>query len=150
VLAMRDARARGTANRGLFTERRCNGLHFAAVLVVAVSAATLVGCAEYPCDDFDISPTASKDTARGSRARLPLPDRALLTAQPEPDCEVKATAPDAAKGAEQSDPKASLALRIKLEYERECYRKAEMRVRDRLKRLQASMAEIIRARFEPE
>jgi hypothetical protein len=153
VLAMRDARARcrATASRGLFIragERRCKGLHHAAVLVIAVCAATLVGCAEYPYDDYDISPTASKNTERGSRARMP--DRALLTAQPEPDCEVKPTASDAAKSAEQSDPKVGLALRIKLEYEKECYRKAEVRVRDRLKRLQASTAELIRAekRFE--
>jgi hypothetical protein len=34
---------------------------------------------------------------------------------------------------------------IKLEYERECYRKAEIRVRDRLKRLQAAAAETIKA-----
>ena len=147
---MRNARARcsATASRGLFIradERRCKGLHFAAVVVIAVCGATLVGCAEYPYDDYDMSPTASINTARRSRTRIPLPDRALLTAQPEPDCEVKPTAPDAAKSAEPSDPNADLALRIKLDYERECYRKAEMRVRDRLKRLQASTAETIKA-----
>jgi hypothetical protein len=42
------------------------------------------------------------------------------------------------------DANVDLALRIKLEYERECYRQAEMRVRDRLKLLQASTAQTIR------
>jgi hypothetical protein len=36
------------------------------------------------------------------------------------------------------DANADLALRIKLEYERECYRQAEVRMRDRVKQLQTS------------
>ena len=43
-----------------------------------------------------------------------------------------------------------LALRIRLEYERECYRKAEMRVRVQLEQLQASTAETIKAVTEHE
>jgi hypothetical protein len=40
---------------------------------------------------------------------------------------------------------AELALRIKLEYERECYRQAEMRVRERLHQLQSSIGETVKS-----
>jgi hypothetical protein len=40
---------------------------------------------------------------------------------------------------------AELALRIKLEYERECYRQAEMRVRQRLHQLQSSVGETVKS-----
>jgi hypothetical protein len=40
---------------------------------------------------------------------------------------------------------AELALRIKLEYERECYRQAEMRVRQRLHLLQSSVGETVKS-----
>jgi hypothetical protein len=43
------------------------------------------------------------------------------------------------------DRNADLALRIKLQYERECYRQAEMRVRDRLRQLQSSVSETIKS-----
>jgi hypothetical protein len=43
------------------------------------------------------------------------------------------------------DRNAELALRIKLEYERECYRQAEIRVRDRLRQLQGSVSESIKS-----
>jgi hypothetical protein len=44
-----------------------------------------------------------------------------------------------------ADRSAELALRIKLEYERECYRQAEKRVRDRLRQLQGSVSETIKS-----
>jgi len=40
---------------------------------------------------------------------------------------------------------ASLALRIKLEYERECYRQAELRTRNRLRQLQESVGATVKA-----
>jgi hypothetical protein len=53
---------------------------------------------------------------------------------------------------EPPDRNAELALRVKLEYERECYRQAEARVRDRLRQLQGSVGETIKAinRAEPQ
>jgi hypothetical protein len=44
-----------------------------------------------------------------------------------------------------ADRNAELAVRIKLEYERECYRQAEIRVRDRLRQLQGSVSETIKS-----
>jgi len=142
------AQSRATASRRLFIgpgERERGYLHLRAVLTPVVCAATLVGCAECLDDIYVMSPTEPINTARESRTRIPLPDQALLTTQPEPDCEAKPTAPDAAKSEQPSDPNADLALRIKLEYERECYRRAEMRVRERLQRLQSSTANTIKA-----
>jgi hypothetical protein len=40
----------------------------------------------------------------------------------------------------QADPNLSLAQRIKLEYERDCFRRAEMRTRERLLKLQQAVA----------
>ena len=39
----------------------------------------------------------------------------------------------------QSDPNKELATRIRLEYDRECYKQAEKRVRSQLERLQAEL-----------
>jgi len=114
------------------------------LLVVGFGALALVGCAEV-FDAFAQSSTASAGSSRKEPgARVPLPDRELLAAQPEPDCEVKSTTSDGEKSGVQTDPNADLALRIRLEYERECYRKAEMRARARLEQLQASTAETIK------
>jgi len=43
-----------------------------------------------------------------------------------------------------ADRDVELAARIKLEYERECYRQAELRVRERLRQLQSSVGETIK------
>ena len=117
---------------------------FVSPLTFAVCAATLAGCAEGPYDDYHRVPT-SMNTARRSATRIPLPDRALLTAQPAPDCEGKPATPDADTSTQPSDPNADLAFRIKLEYERECYRQGEIRARDRLRGLQESTAETVKA-----
>jgi TPR repeat protein len=55
-----------------------------------------------------------------------IPDQPLLAPQPEPDCEFKTTDANANE-------------RQKLDYERQCYRHAEMIVRGRLKLLQDSI-----------
>jgi hypothetical protein len=70
----------------------------------------------------------------GARSAIPLPDRTLLAPPAEFDCEFK-TAGTGAEG----------ALRIKLDYERQCYRHAEMIARDRLQRLQIAAGETIKA-----
>jgi hypothetical protein len=86
----------------------------------------------------------------GARTLIPLPNRALLTPPAEFNCELKAASPDEAPG--QSSPglppaqaDADTALRAKLDYERQCYRHAEMILRDRLLLLQARAGETIRA-----
>ena len=45
----------------------------------------------------------------------------------------------------QADPNATLGLRIGLEYERDCFRRAEMKVRDRLRRLQTAVGRTMKA-----
>jgi hypothetical protein len=86
----------------------------------------------------------------GARTLIPLPNRALLTPPAEFNCELKATSPYEAPG--KSSPglppaqaDADTALRAKLDYERQCYRHAEMILRDRLVLLQAQAGEMIRA-----
>jgi hypothetical protein len=56
--------------------------------------------------------------------------RALLAAQPPPDCEFRASDGDALD--------TDLLARLKLDFERHCYQHAEAIVRDRLRQLQVS------------
>ena len=58
-------------------------------------------------------------------------DQALLTPQPTPDCEYKE--PEAAT----ADP--TVWARLKLDYERQCYRRAEAAARERLEQVQTSL-----------
>jgi hypothetical protein len=60
--------------------------------------------------------------------------RALLTAPAKPNCAF----PEIALGDTWPDP--AETARHKLEFERRCYRQAEMQVRERLRRLQASVS----------
>ena len=83
--------------------------------------------------------------APGPRASIPLPGRALLTPPPDFDCEFKAGAPDDAGGAPRAQADIDAALRVKLDYERQCYRHAEMILRDGLRQLQASVGETIKS-----
>jgi hypothetical protein len=68
----------------------------------------------------------------GSRSPIPLPDEALLSHQMEPDCEFRSA-------------EAKTDERMKLDYERQCYRHAEMIVRNRLELLQSSVDKTIKA-----
>jgi hypothetical protein len=81
--------------------------------------------------------SAGSSAGPRARASIPLPAQALLASPPEFACEK--TTPTGA----QTDPDA--ALRAKLDYERQCYRHAEMILRDRLLGLQASVGETIKA-----
>jgi hypothetical protein len=67
-----------------------------------------------------------------SATPLPLPRRALLRRQPAPKCDFTTAEPNADE------------LR-KLDYERQCYRHAEMIARGRLELLQDSVARTIKA-----
>ena len=131
------------------------------VLAIAVLGAAASGCAPlYHDDDFARPRTRSA-------SRVPLPKAALLAPQAPPDCGEAKTA-DARPAAGDSKRMASavvrepasaapvppspdaernaeLALRIKLEYERECYRQAEVRVRERLHQLQSSVGETVKS-----
>jgi hypothetical protein len=88
----------------------------------------------------------------GVRTVIPLPEQELLTAQPEFDCEFKTTSVDDASDQPQTnstrgqaDLATDVTLRMKLDYERECYRHTEMIVRGRLRLLQVSVGETMKA-----
>jgi hypothetical protein len=94
--------------------------------------------------------TTGHPAGPGARTLIPLPNRELLTPPAEFNCEINAASPDEARG--QSSPglppaqaDADTALRAKLDYERQCYRHAEMILRDRLLLLQAQIGETIKA-----
>jgi hypothetical protein len=65
---------------------------------------------------------------------IPRPGGALLEKQPEPACDFKSELPDG------DDPVITI-----LDYERQCYRHAEIIVRGRLDRLQSSTGETVKA-----
>jgi hypothetical protein len=65
--------------------------------------------------------------ARVSKPQLPLADRSLLERQPEPDCAFRDTL---------SNPATSEEMRMKLDYEQQCYRQSEAIARARLEQLQ--------------
>ena len=70
-----------------------------------------------------------------------MPDPALFSPQPEPDCEFKTSEPKTdASGKVPPEEE-----RMKLDYERQCYRHAEMIVRNRLELLQNSVDKMIDA-----
>ena len=120
--------------------------------VSLISAFLLLGCAaEYG---------QQNSSPRRADLVIPLPERALLQPQGEPGCELKVPQEEAGEGAEQRHPpappsetsrklgqvdsNAPLGQRIRLEFERDCYRRAEMRARDRLHRLQAAVGKTIK------
>jgi hypothetical protein len=138
---------------------------------VVICALALAGCAPAYSHHSELvsdSPVAGAKR-QASKKPVPLPSQALLAPQRTPDCEGEAAIADKPEsgparvakreGAEQPatsdasaavappqvESNADLALRIKLEYERECYRRAEIRVREQLRKLQASASETIKA-----
>jgi len=103
----------------------------ARVLAVIICATALAGC---DCTSRAVSKTANGSISMGpgSRTPIPLPARALLNPQPQPKCESETAE------SETDD-------RQKLDYERQCYRHAEMIVRSRLQLLQGSVDKTIKA-----
>ena len=99
-------------------------------MLVVFCAATLAGC-DYTKRDLKLS-TTGVASGPASRTPIPLPGRGLLQAQPEPQCAF-----------ESSEPKPD--ERQKLDYERQCYRHAEMIARARPDLLQGSVARTIKA-----
>jgi hypothetical protein len=118
----------------------------AGVAAVALCAVVLGSCATRPATQSQAKVQAkaqAKQVKRKpatrmltARARIPLPDRALLQRQPEPDCTFRGTI---------SSPMTVEELRQKLDYEQQCYRQSESNVRVRLHSLQDSVEDTIRA-----
>jgi hypothetical protein len=77
---------------------------------------------------------------------IPIPDTALLEPQAAPRCDAKARQ-QAGASAEAGGEAASQA---KLDYERQCYRHAELIARNRLNKLQASVQQTVKAVKEGE
>ena len=156
---------------------RAAGLHYLrglptvtrAALAGALCGPLLVGCAGM-CGEYDDGRSdrrhgqashgqagngqagngqAGRALAGGFRT---LADQARLAPPPKADCEAEAA--EAEKKAAQEpagqDANAELALRIRLEYERECYRQAELRVRKQLQALQSAAREAVKAAGEAE
>jgi hypothetical protein len=71
---------------------------------------------------------------RRAQRDIPLPKPILLQRQPHPDCAQL-----------QAGTTGELSQRVKLEYERECYRSAELAARERLLQLQRAVEITIRA-----
>lgn len=123
--------------------------------LIFIGIAALGGCAPDYVDVYGpysyYTPASTTRTSSVTITKVPRPDRALMEAPKEPDCggaSEKKPVAAAGKGAQEAsgeDANADLALRIKLEYERECYRQAEARMRERLKQLQASTTQTIKA-----
>jgi hypothetical protein len=100
-----------------FANEHCIAL-FAVCWIVAFSAATVASAT-----DMTLAP------------RVPLPDQSLLEPPVEPDCKFKDN---------PTNPTAE-QIRMKLDYEQQCYRQAEEIVRARLQQLQDSVRKTIRA-----
>ena len=89
-------------------------------------------------------PDAVSTARPGSRPSIPLPRRTLLTPPPDVDCTFKDN--DAAESAPSPTPaQAIAAVRIKLDYERQCYRHNEIILLNGLGELQAAVGETVKA-----
>jgi hypothetical protein len=90
-------------------------------------------------------PAAVSTAPPGSKPSIPLPRRALLTLPPDVDCTFKDSS-DAAESAPSPTPaEAVAAVRMKLDYERQCYRHNEFILLNGLEQLQAAVGETIKA-----
>ena len=112
---------------------------------VIFCAMSFAGCARNPAQR-EVSPALHEGKAPAIRApvrirrysepyrhaepKIRRPDPALLSAQPAPDCEFKRS------DLKTVDP--DEWARLKIEYERQCYRDAETAARERLTLLQTS------------
>ena len=115
------------------------------IVGVILCSMSLAGCARNPAQR-EVSPALHEGKASPARApvrprrytepvryaepKIRLPDLALLSPQPVPDCEFKRS------DLKTVDP--DEWARLKVEYERQCYLDAEKAARDRLTLLQAS------------
>jgi hypothetical protein len=95
-------------------------------------AMAVAGCARNPAPhEVAAEPIRSAAPARAyPELRIRRPARALLASQPAPDCEFR--------GPDRNTVDPVEWARLKLDYERQCYQRAEKIARDRLRQLQAS------------
>jgi hypothetical protein len=120
--------------------RRRAHVHIVArIFTVVICAIVLAGCGCTTGRSMMSQTANSKKVAESkkfteskSRTPIPLPAAPLLSPQPEPSCEFETT-------------ESNLDERQKLDYERQCYRHAEMIVRSRLQLLQGSVDKTISA-----
>jgi hypothetical protein len=97
-------------------------------LSAMLCALPLAGCASNSA--FNSAQRESgADPNRYSELRISRPDRALLAPQPAPDCGLTES-----ENSKSVDP--DQLARLKLDYELQCYKRAEQLVRDRLRLLQ--------------
>jgi len=142
--------------------RRARSVRGAAAFAIVAAAALLPACGPaYHGADFADNTDAGMRPRQRAKPRVP---SALLKPLAPPDCgESPATdarppaAPETAQpaaasttqpeggGAAGSPSNAQLALRVRLEYERECYRQAEARARARLDELQRKVKETVKS-----
>jgi hypothetical protein len=113
------------------------------LLVVGVSAFLFSACA---------AETSKESGVRPVRAHISRPAPSLLTPPTEPACSPSASGsraetrpPQHEAGSEKSDADASLSQRVRLEFERNCFRQAELRTRTQLLELQAAVGKTIRS-----
>src|SRR5215475_1734731 len=90
-------------------------------------------------------PSAVSTAPPGSRPSIPLPRRALLTPPAAVDCTFKDSSNDADSAPSPTPAQAVAAVRMKLDYERQCYRHNEIILLNDLEQLQAAVGETIKA-----
>jgi hypothetical protein len=90
-------------------------------------------------------PAAVSTTPPGSKPSIPLPRRALLTPPSDVDCTFKDSSNAADSAPSPTPAEAVAAVRMKLDYERQCYRHNEIILRNGLEQLQAAVGETIKA-----
>ena len=130
--------ANGQSKRRKSAARDANDLLRRPMLAARLSTLCALGCAMAVsgCAPGSVQSESRPDpmhaaaTPAGSEAPMCRPDRALFAPQPAPDCgfgrsNLKTLDPDR-------------WARLKLEYERKCYKHAEKIARDRLRQLQAA------------
>jgi hypothetical protein len=127
------------------SKTRPKGVTKTAAKIPLPSRTLLTPQAEPKCDDVK-SATGSIKTANADPNRtLGSTDAANDAAKAVMPQSQSTTTAAAAPPPAAADAEAGLSLRIKLEYERECYRQAELRARGRLKQLQESVSTTIKA-----
>jgi hypothetical protein len=103
------------------------------MFIAAFCIAGLGGCAPRAIANVTVHTDSLKSP-------IPLPDRSLLEPPPNPDCTFKRPL---------SNPVTAEEMRMKLDYEGQCYRQAESITRDRLQQLQNSVDKKIKTEGRP-
>lgn len=103
--------------------------NFRAAIRSATVLAAIASTIALACAASSSPAPANADPAESAEARACLPDPALLGPQPAPDCEFGRS--------HRKTLDAEQWSRLKLEFERNCYRNAEKATRETLRKLQA-------------